>query len=79
MFFLSNINFTKFISTLEDKRMNLEEFESQYRDNMERTLNEIQTVILSLAQVQNQILEIGNSIQNLSQNVEEFIMQQKSE
>ncbi|MEC4886761.1 MAG: hypothetical protein SAL70_36440 [Scytonema sp. PMC 1070.18] len=59
--------------------MNLEEFESQYRDNMERTLNEIQTVILSLAQVQNQILEIGNSIQNLSQNVEEFIMQQKSE
>ncbi|GAB1538761.1 hypothetical protein NUACC21_14250 [Scytonema sp. NUACC21] len=58
--------------------MNIEEFESQYRITMDRALNELQTVILLLAQAQNQVSQIGNTVQILSQNVEEFILEQKS-
>lgn len=59
--------------------MNLQDFESQYRIIMDQTLNELQTAILLLAQVQSQISQIGNSVQTLSQSVEEFISEQKSE
>jgi hypothetical protein len=76
--FLFIINLTSSGSE-KGKIMNIEEFESQYRDHMDRTLNELQTAVLLLAQVQNKISEIGNSIQNLSQSVEEFIMHQKTE
>jgi uncharacterized protein YoxC len=57
--------------------MSLQEFESQYRDAMTETLNELQTAVLLLAQVQRKISEIGSSVQNLSQSVEEFIDNQK--
>ncbi|KYC43888.1 hypothetical protein WA1_01685 [Scytonema hofmannii PCC 7110] len=59
--------------------MNIQEFESQYRVTMERTLNELQTAILLLEQVQSKISQIGSSVQTLSQCVEEFITEQKSE
>ncbi|KAF3889051.1 MULTISPECIES: hypothetical protein [Nostocales] len=59
--------------------MNIQEFEYQYRVTMEQTLNELQTAILLLEQVQNKISQIGSSVQNLSQSVEEFITEQKSE
>jgi hypothetical protein len=59
--------------------MNLQDFESQYRNAMDETLNELQTAILLLAQAQRKISEIGNKVQNLSQIVEEFIANQKSE
>jgi hypothetical protein len=59
--------------------MNLQDFESQYRNNMTDTLNELQTAMLMLAQVQQKIYEIGNSVQHLSQNVEEFIDNQKTQ
>jgi uncharacterized protein YoxC len=67
-----NINHTKLA-------MSLQEFESQYRDAMAETLNELQTAVLLLAQVQRKISEIGSSVQNLSQSVEEFIGNQKVE
>jgi hypothetical protein len=59
--------------------MNLQDFESQYRDAMVETLNELQTAMLMLAQVQRKISEIGSTVQHLSQNVEDFITTQKPE
>ncbi|MBW4666201.1 MAG: hypothetical protein KME60_01865 [Cyanomargarita calcarea GSE-NOS-MK-12-04C] len=59
--------------------MNIQDFESQYRDAMAETLNELQTAMLMLAQVQRKISEIGSNVQNLSQNVEDFITTQKPE
>lgn len=56
--------------------MNVQEFESQYRDAMDVTLNELQTAVLLLAQLQRKISQIGNSVQSLSQSVEEYISNQ---
>lgn len=57
--------------------MDLQKFESQYRDAMAETLNELQTAVLLLAQVQRKIDLIGSSVQGLSQSVEDYISQQK--
>ncbi|MEB3179894.1 MAG: hypothetical protein VKL59_12785 [Nostocaceae cyanobacterium] len=59
--------------------MNLQEFETQYRDAMDETLNQLQTATLLLAQVEAQIAEIGSAVQNLSLRVEEFITQQRTD
>ncbi|MDZ8240759.1 MAG: hypothetical protein RMZ69_26995 [Nostoc sp. ChiQUE01a] len=59
--------------------MNLQEFEAQYRETIAETLNELQAAVLLLAEVQNKISKVGNSVQNLSQRVEEFITEQKVE
>ncbi|BAY76115.1 hypothetical protein NIES25_25640 [Nostoc linckia NIES-25] len=59
--------------------MNLQDFEAQYREAIAETLNELQAAVLLLAEVQNKISSIGNSVQNLSQRVEEFIAEQKAE
>jgi methyl-accepting chemotaxis protein len=59
--------------------MNLQDFEAQYREAMAETLNELQTAVLLLAQVQNKISKIGSSVQNISERVEEFIADQKAE
>ncbi|WP_337884347.1 hypothetical protein [Fischerella thermalis] len=59
--------------------MNINEFENQYRDAIAETLNELQSAMLMLTQVQLKISQIGNSVQNLSQNFEEFMARQKNE
>ncbi len=59
--------------------MDLQQFESQYRDAMAETLNELQTTVLLLAQLQRKIDQIGNSLQGLSQSVEDYISRQKPE
>ncbi len=59
--------------------MNIQDFETQYRNNMTETLNELQTAVLLLAQVQLKISQIGSSVQSLSQGVEDFITKQKTE
>ena len=59
--------------------MNIEEFENNYRRTIDESLNEIQTVVLLTAHLQNRIVSIGQSLQNLSQTVEEFITEQKTE
>ncbi len=59
--------------------MNIQEFESNYREAMAEALNELQTAVLMVAQVQRKIAEIGNSVQKMSENVEEFINNQKNE
>lgn len=59
--------------------MNIEEFENNYRRTIDESLNELQTVVLLTANLQNRITSIGQSLQNLSQTVEEFIAEQKTE
>lgn len=59
--------------------MTTNQFESQYREAMAETLDELQTAMLMLAQLQRKISEIGNSVQNLSESVEDFISQDKIE
>jgi glycine cleavage system regulatory protein len=59
--------------------MNINEFESQYRAAMDETLNELQTAVLLLVQVQRQISQIGNHVHHLSEQVEDFINAQKVE
>ncbi len=59
--------------------MDLQQFESQYRDAMAETLDELQTAVLLLAQVQRKIDRIGSSVQGLSQSVEDYINKQKPE
>ncbi|MEH2420338.1 MAG: hypothetical protein V7K48_05150 [Nostoc sp.] len=59
--------------------MNSQDFEVQYREAMAETLNELQTAVLLLAQVQHKISQIGSSVQNISERVEEFIANQKAE
>ncbi|PLZ97597.1 hypothetical protein CEN50_14535 [Fischerella thermalis CCMEE 5268] len=59
--------------------MNINEFENQYRDAIAEMLNELQSAMLMLTQVQLKISQIGNSVQNLSQNFEEFMARQKNE
>ncbi len=59
--------------------MNIQEFESNYREAMAEALNELQTAVLMVAQVQRKIAEVGNSVQKMSENVEEFINNQKNE
>jgi len=59
--------------------MNLEEFESNYRDKLEQSLNDLQTVVLLAANLENRISAIGQNLQNLNQVVEEFIAQQKAQ
>lgn len=59
--------------------MNIEEFENNYRRTIDESLNELQTVVLLTAHLQNRIITIGQSLQNLSQTVEDFIAEQKTE
>ncbi|MEM9924901.1 MAG: hypothetical protein AAF915_14295 [Cyanobacteria bacterium P01_D01_bin.50] len=59
--------------------MSTQDFESEYRQAMNDTLNELQSAILLLAQAQRKISIIGSSVQNLSQSVEEYLISQKSE
>ncbi|WP_375502671.1 hypothetical protein [uncultured Nostoc sp.] len=59
--------------------MNLQEFEGQYREAMAETLNDLQTAVLLLAQLQHKISKIGSSVQHISEQVEEFIADQKAE
>lgn len=59
--------------------MKLEEFENQYRNAMDDTLNQLQTVILLLAQIESQVRGISSSVQSLSLTVEKYINENKSE
>lgn len=59
--------------------MNLQEFESQYKNTIEQSLNQLQAAVLLLAQLESKIASIGQDLQNLSQTVEDFINEQSSE
>lgn len=59
--------------------MTLQEFETNYRNEIEESLNQLQTAVLLLAQLQIKILNAGQNVQNLSHSLEEFLNEQKVE
>ena len=59
--------------------MNIEEFETNYRNGIDETLNQLQTALLLLSQLEARITVIGQDLQNLSQTVEEFVVEQRNE
>lgn len=62
--------------------MNLNEFETQYRETMEQSINQLQAAVLLLSQlsrVEANVLAVGQNLQMLSQTVEEFITQQRTD
>ncbi|ABA23893.1 conserved hypothetical protein [Trichormus variabilis ATCC 29413] len=59
--------------------MNVNDFENYYKDAMAEALNELQSAVLLLEQVQRKIHIIGSSVQNLNENMEEFINKQKAQ
>lgn len=59
--------------------MNIEEFETNYRNGIDETLNQLQTAVLLLSQLEARITIIGQDLQNLSQTVEEFIIEQQDQ
>lgn len=59
--------------------MNIQEFEIQYRNKIDETLNQLQTAVLLLAQLENRITVIGQDLQSLSLTVEEFIIEQQDQ
>ncbi|YAF94960.1 MAG: hypothetical protein AB3A66_20600 [Nodularia sp. CChRGM 3473] len=59
--------------------MDIQDFESNYREAMAEALNELQTAVLMLAQVQRKIYEIGSYMQNMNDKVEDFISEQNDE
>jgi hypothetical protein len=58
--------------------MTLEEFESQTREELEQTLNQLQAAMLLIAELTNQISQTGRSVQVLSQSIETFVTQERS-
>ncbi len=59
--------------------MNLEEFEAQYRDKLDQSLNQLQAAVLLLTQLEATITDIGHNLHSLSQTVEEYLTQQQAE
>lgn len=59
--------------------MNLQEFETQYRNEIEQSLNQLQTAVLLLAHLESRISSVGQDLQNLSLTVEEFVAEQRAE
>ena len=56
--------------------MSIHNFESEYRTAMDDILNDLQTTVLLVTQLQLKISQISTSIQNLSYTVEDFINEQ---
>ena len=57
--------------------MNLQEFETYYREEIAEILNQLQSVITLSHEVEERASDIGRAIQNLSHVVETFITEQK--
>ncbi len=57
--------------------MDLNEFEAQTRDQLERALNQLQTSTLLLSALEMQISESGDTVKDLSRVVETFITHQR--
>ncbi|NEO77021.1 hypothetical protein [Moorena sp. SIO4G3] len=56
--------------------MNVEELENRYREEIQSLANQLQNAVLGLSQAEAKIAKMGRSIENLSEILEEFIVQQ---
>ena len=59
--------------------MTLQEFETHYRNEIEESLNQLQTAVLLVAQLQIKIISAGENVQSLSHSLEEFLSEQRVE
>lgn len=57
--------------------MNIEEFEHQYQEFISKILNELQSMAIITNRLESNIIEVGTSVQNLNQMVEDFLNQQR--
>ncbi|MEO1620796.1 MAG: hypothetical protein AAFU53_07150 [Cyanobacteria bacterium J06632_3] len=58
--------------------MNTQEFENQYQESVSKILNELQSMAIISNRLESTIVEVGASVQNLNQMVEDFLKQQKT-
>jgi hypothetical protein len=59
--------------------MNATEFQAQSREVLERTLNQLQSATLLIAQLESQVSEAGRAVQGLSQMIEQYVRNTASE
>ena len=59
--------------------MDIEELEARYREEIDRLGNQLQNATSEISQIETVILQMGQSIENLSAILEEFIQQQRNE
>ncbi|NJM97805.1 MAG: hypothetical protein HC800_12195 [Phormidesmis sp. RL_2_1] len=59
--------------------MNTQEFASQYRESVSQILNHLQSMAIISNRLENNIVEVGTSVQNLNKMVEDFLKQQDLE
>lgn len=57
--------------------MNIEEFEHQYQESISKILNELQSMAIVANRLESNIIDVGASVQNLNQMVEDFLNQQQ--
>lgn len=58
--------------------MNLDEFENQYRRDLETNLNRLQTAVLLIAQLEAVVNDVGQDLQHLTLVFEEYVNSQRS-
>jgi methionine aminopeptidase len=58
--------------------VNIQEFESQYQESVSKILNELQSMAIVSNRLESNIVEVGVSVQNLNQMVEDFLRQQQN-
>ncbi|MGB3137522.1 MAG: hypothetical protein WBB18_12020 [Nodosilinea sp.] len=58
--------------------MNPQEFETRYREQIRDILNRLQSVVLVSSQIENAVVDIGEAVQSLSRDVEQFLAEQRS-
>lgn len=59
--------------------MNIDEFETEYRTAIESNLNQLQTAVLLIAQLETIVNNVGQNLQNLTVTFEEYVDQQRSQ
>lgn len=53
------------------------EFESRYKEQVREILNRLQSAMAVSSQLESSMAEIGESVQQLSQDVEQFLLEQQ--
>lgn len=59
--------------------MNIDEFETEYRTAIESNLNQLQTAVLLIAQLETIVNNVGQNLQNLTVTFEEYVEQQRAQ
>jgi uncharacterized iron-regulated protein len=57
--------------------MSIDEFEIHYRESMREVLDQLQSVVMLSAQLQEKVADIGLSLEQLNQATEQFLDQQR--